>query len=154
MVMKKMIIQTKYHGELEIDEKKIIHFEEGIPSFEDEKQFIILPLEDSPFLILQSVKTASLGFVLISPFEYFPDYDAVLPDAAVKKLKIENENEVVVFTILTVHEPFENTTANLRAPIVVNTKAQLGKQVILNNDKYTTKHRIINKSPASIGEED
>lgn len=144
-----MKINTKYHGEIEIDDKVIVKFEEGIPSFEDEKQFVVLPLEeDSPFLILQSMTTSSLGFVIINPFEYFADYTIDVSESTVQKLKIENEECVAIYTILTVQEPFENTTANLSGPIVINAKEQLGKQVILNNDKYTTQHRII-ISPAT-----
>lgn len=148
-----MKINTKYHGEIEIEDKAIINFDEGIPSFEDEKQFVVLPLdEDNPFLILQSVTTPSLGFVIINPFEYFTDYTVDLSDTTLQKLKINNEEQVVLYTILTVQEPFEKTTANLSGPIVINAKEQLGKQIILNNEKYTTKHRII-KTPAAVSKE-
>lgn len=148
-----MKINTRYHGEIEIEDKAIIQFEEGIPSFEDEKQFIILPLdEDSPFLILQSVTTSNLGFVIINPFEYFSDYTVDLSESTIQKLKIESEEQVAIYTILTVQEPFENTTTNLSGPIVINVKDQLGKQVILNSEKYKTKHRII-KNPAEVCKE-
>ncbi|WP_458411855.1 flagellar assembly protein FliW [Schinkia sp. CFF1] len=148
-----MKIHTKYHGEIEIEEKAIIQFADGIPSFENEKEFVILPLgEDSPFLILQSIKNANLGFVIISPFDYFNDYVVDLSDSVIEKLQIEDEEQAAVFAILTVQEPFENTTANLRGPIIVNMNKQLGKQIILNDDKYTTKHRII-KTPTPISEE-
>lgn len=151
--MIRMKINTKYHGEIEIEDKAIIVFEEGIPSFENEKQFVILPLEeDSPFLILQSVTTPGLGFVIINPFEYFTDYTIDLSEPTVQKLNIANEEQVAIYTILTVQDPFENTTANLSGPIVINVKEQLGKQVILNTEKYTTKHRII-ETPAVVSEE-
>lgn len=148
-----MKINTKYHGEIEIEDKAIIQFEEGIPSFEDEKQFVIIPLdEDSPFLILQSATTPNLGFVIINPFDYFTDYTVDLSDSTIQKLKIESEDQVAIYTILTVQEPFENTTTNLSGPIVINVKDQLGKQIILNNEKYTTKHHII-KTPTALSKE-
>ncbi|HHW36009.1 MAG TPA: flagellar assembly protein FliW [Bacillales bacterium] len=148
-----MKIQTKYHGEIEIKDNQIIHFEEGIPSFEDENQFVILPFgEDSPFLILQSVQSSTLGFVITSPFDFFTDYTVKLTDSVIEKLKIEGEDHLAIFSILTVQDPFHNTTANLRGPVVINTKAQLGKQIVLNDEKYTTKHFII-KTPASVSEE-
>ncbi len=148
-----MKIQTKYHGEIEIEEQSIIHFEEGIPSFEDEKKFVILPFgQDSPFLILQSVQSSTLGFVIASPFDFFNDYSVKLSDSTLEKLKINSEEHVAIFSILTVQDPFHNTTANLRGPVVINTIEQLGKQIVLNDEKYTTKHFII-KTPASISEE-
>jgi flagellar assembly factor FliW len=137
-----MKISTKYHGEIEINEKDIFHFEYGIPGFLDEKQFVLLPLEDSPFVILQSVKTPELGFVMIDPFIYFKDYDFDLDEQSVAQLQLSSEKEVAVYVILTVADPFDNTTANLQAPIVLNCKKKLGKQVILTNTPYKTKHRL------------
>jgi flagellar assembly factor FliW len=137
-----MKIHTKYHGECEIHEKDIFHFEHGIPGFLDEKQFVLLPLEDTPFVILQSVKTPKLGFVVIDPFSYFNNYDFELDDHSVEQLQLSSEKEVAVYVILTVADPFDNTTANLQAPIVLNYEKKFGKQVILTNAPYKTKHRL------------
>jgi flagellar assembly factor FliW len=137
-----MKIHTKYHGECEIYEKDIFNFEHGIPGFLDEKQFVLLPLEDTPFIILQSVKTPALGFAMIDPFIYFKDYDFELDEQSIVQLRLSSEKEVVVYVILTVADPFEQTTANLQAPIVLNYEKKLGKQVILTNTPYKTKHRL------------
>ena len=56
-----MVIQTKYFGEIQIDETKVIHFEQGIFGFEDQKEFAVLyegETDDNPFCWLQSVKEA------------------------------------------------------------------------------------------------
>lgn len=141
-----MEAQTKFHGVIEIAEKDIVSFESGIPGFPDEDKFSILPIEeDGAFMILQSLKSPSLAFVIVNPFQYFPDYDFTLEDPVVEKLKIDSPEDVLVYTILTVQEPFEKTTANLQAPIIINLKKVLGKQVILNNEKYTTRHKIMEK---------
>lgn len=39
-----MKIATKYHGEIDIQAADIIRFEQGVPGFFDEKQFVLLPL--------------------------------------------------------------------------------------------------------------
>jgi flagellar assembly factor FliW len=137
-----MKLLTKYHCEIEISEKDIFHFENGIPGFLDEKYFVLLPLEDTPFVILQSVKTPELGFAMIDPFIYFKDYDFELDEQSVTQLQLSSEKEVAVYVILTVADPFNNTTANLQAPIVLNYEKKLGKQVILTNTTYKTKHRL------------
>lgn len=138
-----MKIKTKYHGEIEIEEKNIIKFPYGIPSFQDEKQFYILPFsEDTPLFILQSVKSESLAFVVVSPFDFFPDYSVKLSDQITEQLEIEKEEDVAIFSILTIQEPFQNTTANLQGPIVINSAKKLGKQVILSDSPYKTKHRL------------
>lgn len=146
-----MNIQTKYHGEITIEETDIIRFENGIPGFLNEQQFIILPLtEDGIYSIMQSVRTSQLAFVITNPFIFYKDYDFTVEDMVVKQLGIETITDVKVFNILTLQDPFENTTVNLQAPIIINTKNNLAKQVILNNESYKTKHPLFNESPDSI----
>lgn len=141
-----MKIQTKYHGEIEISDKEILTFINGIPGFLDEEKFILLPLqEDETFLILQSIVTGGLAFVLVNPFTYFPEYDFSLEESIVELLNIASPEDLVVFSILTIGEPFENTTANLQAPIIINSKNNQAKQVVLNNESYTTRHKILEK---------
>lgn len=147
-----MKIETKYLGEVEINEAKIIDFESGIPSFLDEKKFILLPFDETtPFYILQSVKTPQLGFVVVSPFQFFPDYQAKLSDATIAALKIEAETDVALFLILTVQEPFTLTTGNLQGPIAINSMKQKGKQIALNDPSYGTKHFLMPQPVAKEG---
>ncbi|KXZ17277.1 flagellar assembly protein FliW [Bacillus nakamurai] len=138
-----MIIQTKYHGEIRIDEGQIISFESGLPGFNDETQFVVLPLsKDSPFLALQSVKQEHIAFIVASPFIFFKGYEFDIDNATIELLNIENIEDVEVMAILTIEEPFENTTANLKAPIVVNKKEMKAKQIILHDASFETKHLI------------
>ncbi|OQP17252.1 flagellar assembly protein FliW [Geobacillus zalihae] len=137
-----MNIDTKYHGTVAVKEEDIIHFPHGLPGFTDEKRFVLLPLADTPFVILQSVETPALGFVLIEPFSYFPTYEIGLDDNTLEQLQITGEQDVALYVILTVADPFDDTTANLQAPIVINVHKRLGKQVILTNTDYKTKHRL------------
>lgn len=142
-----MKIQTKYHGEIRIEDSQIVHFENGLPGFFEEKKFVILPLtEDQVYLILQSVQTPAIAFVITNPFLFFKDYEFKLDDGIVEKLGIKDVNDVQVFNILTVQDPFEKTTINLQAPIVMNVKNNHAKQVILNHDNYTTREPLFQTS--------
>jgi len=69
-----------------------------------------------------------------------------LEEPVVAELVLESENDVLVYSILTVQDPFEKTTANLQAPIIINSKNLRAKQVILHNEQYNTKHPIIKKT--------
>jgi flagellar assembly factor FliW len=141
-----MLIKTKYHGEIDIREDDILTFEKGIPGFLEEKEFIVLPLsEDQSFSIMQSVSTEYLAFVIANPFYYFRDYDFQLEDPILEELEMKSEQEVQVYSILTVEEPFEQTTANLQAPVIINIMNHKAKQVILNNGNYKSKHPIFKK---------
>ena len=137
-----MKVETKYHGQCEIDKEDIFRFDQGIPGFLEEKEFVLLPLEETPIVILQSVKTPELGFAMVNPFLYFPDYDFELDELSVEQLQLSSEKEVAVYVILTVADSFEHTTANLQAPVVLNSEKKLGKQVILTSTPYRTKHKL------------
>lgn len=143
-----MILDTKNFGEIEIDEDKIIHFPEGILGFEEEKQFIIINNEDeeNPFHWFQSISNPDLAFVIINPFFAYPNYDIIIPETAQEKLKIEDEKDVIVYSIVVVPEDMEKMTANLLGPIIINGNKKIGKQVILDDDRYTTKHYIFKQS--------
>lgn len=138
-----MIIQTKYLGETEITNDKIIKFESGLPGFEVERQFVLLDIaENVIFQILQSVKTPELAFFVVNPYLLFNDYSIQLNEHAIETLKIKDEQDVAVLTVMTVTEPFSDSTVNLKAPLVINLANKCGKQYILNDDEYSMRAKI------------
>ena len=142
-----MIVQTAYFGELEIDESQIIHFEHGIPGFEEEKQFILQSIEeDSGFQVLQSVQTPELSFVVLNPYSVVIGYSFDLEESTVHALQLQEEKDVSVLAIVTLKETLAQSTVNLKAPIIVNTKNNLAKQVILNDDAYAIRHPLFLES--------
>ena len=79
---------------LEVEEGKIISFFDGIPGFEEEKKFLVIPYsEESPFVFLQSLKTAELAFLMTTPFVFFPEYEFEIDDESIEALGIEKEED-------------------------------------------------------------
>lgn len=144
-----MRIDTKFMGEMEISEENIIHFEKGIPAFEEEKKFVIIPMgEDTPFLLLQSIQTVEVAFIIVSPFPFFLNYEVKLTDAVISELDIQEEKDVAIYNILTVKDPFVETTINLQAPIIINTKNKKGKQFVIVDGNYETRQKFIQQTPS------
>lgn len=143
-----MELQTKYLGKIKIKNTDIITFSSGIPGFQEEREFVLLnlPGEDSTglFQVLQSVKTAELAFIITNPYYFYEDYGFKLSESLLKSLEIKSKEEVTVLSIVTVKDPFPESTINLKAPIIINHEKRLGKQYILDAEKYQT------KSPLSI----
>lgn len=138
-----MKIQTAYFGEVEIEETAIMTFDNGLPGFEEEKQFILMPLsEESPFEILQSTQTKEIAFVVMPPAVIVLNYSFDLDEAIVQALHIEDEKDVQVYAIVSLKESFAESTANLKAPIVINTTNNKAKQVILANEEYMIRQPI------------
>lgn len=151
--MMKMNIRTKYHGEITIQREDILSFEKGIPGFPDETQFVLIPLtDDGLFQVLQSTVNAEIGFLITDPFLFKKDYDFILDDAIVEDLQLQIEEDVKVMVIITPQEPFNRSTANLQAPVIINVKNQKARQVILNNTNYQTKHPLFAEEPATAKE--
>lgn len=144
-----MEINTASFGKIDLDESKIIHFQDGIPGFENEKRFTVILNEDidNPFHYLQSVESEDLSFVIMNPFDIFPEYEFNIPQTSKEKLNIENENQVIVYTIVVVPKDIEKMTTNLQGPIIINTDEKKGKQIILDDNRYTTKHLLFHPNP-------
>ncbi|WP_261769502.1 flagellar assembly protein FliW [Paenibacillus polysaccharolyticus] len=125
---------------MEVDEQSIYEFSRGLPGFEDETTFALIPWEETPFSYLQSVKEKELSFLVVSPFEFKQDYSFELSDEDKEELEIEEE--VAVFSIVTIHSEITKSTMNLLAPVVINPVKRVGKQVVLLQSDYMTRHLI------------
>lgn len=138
-----MKLQTAQLGEIEIQEEAIVHFAHGVPGFDHLTQFVLLhPEELAPFSIMQSLQDGDIGFIITDPFLYKKDYEFELPESVLEELRIQHENEVVVWVIVTIPNKIEDATFNLQAPVVINLAKRLGQQVILHDRPYLSKHRL------------
>lgn len=141
-----MKILTKAFGEIEILEKQKIFFKEGIFGFEDIHEYVLLDTqENSPFYWLQSEKIPEIAFVIINPSTVESDYKCDIDPKYLKELEISNDEEILIFSIVTIQEDPKDITVNLLGPIIINKKTHKAKQIINQNDKYTVKHPIVKK---------
>lgn len=142
-----MIIETTHFGEIQINEENILDFQEGILGFEDIHKFGIIINEDteSPFSWIQAIEKPELAFALVDPFAIKKDYDFELKDADASNLGIEDPSQVAVFAIVVVPEDTKKISMNLKAPIIVNTKNKRAAQIILDSEKYTVRHFILDE---------
>lgn len=139
-----MKLQTKYLGDVQIETSQIIHFHSGLPGFIEETEFALLDLPGNPvFQALQSTKTKDLAFIVTNPYHFYMDYEFTLDDPIVESLAIKSKRDVAVLTIVTLKSPFEASTINLKAPIIINSTRQQAKQYILNMADYPTKASIV-----------
>ena len=140
-------ITTTRFGEIEEAEGKILHFAAGLPAFEDEHEFIIVPYdEESPYVFLQSASTPDLAFLMTIPFIFFPDYEFRLEDDVLESLALENQEDLLLYTLLTIPgSDIREMTANLLAPIVINSRTNEGRQIVLDKSAYRTKHKLFHK---------
>jgi flagellar assembly factor FliW len=138
-----MIVSTLSFGELEIEPQEVYEFPQGIPGFEEYHRFIIVqPNAELQFCYLQSVEESGLALLVCNPFLFFKDYDFQLSEAYQQELRITEEKDVVVWSVVTINWQSNEATMNLLAPIVVNIREKRGKQIILHDSEYRTKHNL------------
>ena len=137
-------VNTHRFGEIDVDEERVVHFEKGIPAFEDEHEFLILPYDtETPYYFMQSLKSPELAFLLTMPFLFFPDYTIEIDDNTINDLNIKNQEDVTLYVMVTIpNGSVRYMTANLLAPIVLNTENMQAKQMVQEKTSYTTKHRL------------
>lgn len=138
----KTLTETRI-GKIEYKDDEIINFANGIPGFENEKEFILVKADqDGTLVLLQSINTPELSFIIANPFSFYPDYEFKIDEQTKEELKIEKIEEVAVWGILSIPDDFQKATINLSAPLTINTKKRKGKQVILNDPNLQTKTPI------------
>ncbi|MBQ1511362.1 MAG: flagellar assembly protein FliW [Selenomonadaceae bacterium] len=137
-------VNTVRFGEIEVDESKVVHFPQGIPAFEEEHEFLIVPYDEaSPYVFLQSIATPDLAFLMTIPFVFFSDYEFEIDDESLARLGITRQEDLLIYVILTLPGgKVQDMTANLMAPIVINTANMQARQVVLDKSRYNTKHRL------------
>ncbi len=99
-----------------------LHFAAGLPGFPAAHHFALGTWggPDSPFLLMSSLEDPDVGFVVISPFVFYPDYEFDLDDAIAQRLGLVEPSDVVVLCIVTLQDHPADATVNLMGPIVVN----------------------------------
>ncbi|QQK81578.1 flagellar assembly protein FliW [Salicibibacter cibi] len=135
-------ISTTYSGEIEVSESEVIDFPNGLPAFENETRWILQPYR-GPFHVLQSVHTVELAFLVCEIFSVFPDYQIELPSSVTEPLQLTNTKQASLWTILTIKDPFETSTANMAAPLVLNVDSKKGKQYILQDSEYSRQFPLL-----------
>lgn len=138
-----MLINTKFLGQIEIEEHAIISFKNGLPGFPEIHRFVLLTMEENPSLYyFQSIEQEPLCFIVTSPFAIIEDYEADVSEETVEELEIKNPEDVNLYVILTIKADAKNITANLLAPLVINNSNNKATQEILNGEKYSVRHKL------------
>ncbi len=126
-------------GEIEYDPKKTLSFPEGLIGFEHLHEFVVIPSSKEGLLFwIQSVDDAQIAFVLTDPTNFFFDYKVVPDPNECAKLGLENPEECLSLSVVTVHLD-KKITLNLQAPILYSPGKCRGLQVILEKTKYQSR---------------
>ncbi|MCH7993822.1 MAG: flagellar assembly protein FliW [Planctomycetes bacterium] len=146
-----MIIETSRFGQLEVDDARLITFDEGILGFPDQKRYALVQTgEGSGFYWLQAVCTPELAFVVCDPRLFVADYQAPVKIEELQSIQLADASKGQVFVI--VNKVKDLLTGNFQGPLVVNVENRHGKQLVLSDKRYSTRHPLMKlSSPAALG---
>ena len=129
---------TRLIGEIEIDESKIITFEDGIIGFPDMKKFTLIfdeEKEGRPSISwLQSMDEPEIAFPVMDPLFVCETYNPSVEDELLKNLGTIKEDNLYVLVTVTVPQNIKELAVNLKAPIVINTDTRKASQIIVEDD--------------------
>jgi flagellar assembly factor FliW len=84
-----------------------------------------------------------LGFVIVDPLLVWPDYDPDIGPEDLQGLDIVRADQLAIYCIVRLSPDSEQVSANLKGPICINTGTMRGKQMVLMDDRYRTRHYIL-----------
>lgn len=137
-----MNIETSRFGTLEVDDDRLITFEQGILGFPNQTRYALIQTgENSAFYWLQAVDRAELAFVVCDPRLFVPDYVVPIRKEELSELNLADPAGAQVFVI--VNKVGELMTGNLQGPIVVNTVTRAARQMVLSDKRFSTRHPLM-----------
>ncbi len=135
-----MKANTKYFGEVDIEDDKVLDFPNGIIGFENLHKFaIIYDLDRGPeanLSYLQSLEEPLLVLPVVNPLVVLDDYNPMIEDEFLVPLDMPGEEEIMVLLSMTVPPDITKMTVNMKAPFVINTRTRKGGQIIVENTDY------------------
>ncbi|MBO4213382.1 MAG: flagellar assembly protein FliW [Lachnospiraceae bacterium] len=153
-----MVVNTKIFGEIDIDDSKIVTFENGIIGFPELKHFAVVYDEEKKganrISYLQSIEEGQFALPVMNPMLVKEDYNPFVDDELLKPLGNLNGENICVLVTVKVPSNIEQISVNLKAPVIINVDEKKGAQVIIE-DEYPVRfpiYDILKKNKEKGGE--
>ncbi len=141
-----MVAETKFFGKIDIEEEKIIEFPMGIIGFENLKRFALIYDKDkeqpSTISWLQSMEEPLMALPVISPTDIRAEYTPIIEDELTKQIGDPADADILIFVTMSIPSDLTKMSANLKAPIIINTVNRKAMQVIAENEDYEIKYNV------------
>ena len=146
-------VLTRDFGKLAYDPSAEWFFPRGLPGFEDQNRFVLIERDGlAPIVFLQSLKTPALCFLAVSVWAADPAYQVGMTRDDLDALELNGQPQpgdgALCLAILS--GSGDAFTANLLAPVVVNSKTRTAVQAVRADSIYSHRHPLrLEASPCS-----
>jgi flagellar assembly factor FliW len=129
-------------GPIDVDDGKLMTVPDGLLGFHAQRRFALLQTAPDPALFwLQAVDDPQLAFVVCDPLLFVPDYQVPVRRDDLELLDLQDPADCQVLVI--VNKVNGELTGNLLGPLVINTRTRQGRQLVLSDKRYGTRHRLL-----------
>jgi len=144
------LLTTRF-GTVEVPDKAVLFFSLGVLGFPEVRRYVMLDHgQNTPLKWLQAVDKPELAFPMVPATDLVQDYHITVSPDDLAALAMESTNDLLAFVILTIPNGApERTTANLKAPIVMNPTTHLARQVLVEQD-YPIRYPLPVEQPATV----
>lgn len=148
MTTEDVTIPTTRFGEISVVAEKIITFPKGLLGFEHCRRYCLIADEQTaPLVYMQSLEDPALAFVVVDPRVFYPDYKVEIDPNEIADLEVDDVNDITTWVVVTVPEDITRLSVNLQGPLLLNTRSNRAKQVVLTRSPYKTSHCIADAFP-------
>ena len=124
-------------GLREIPEESVIEFPDGVPGLGELRRFVLLRPDDlGPIVVLKSVEDERVSLPLVPAEAVHPGYELHLEEEARQALQVEATDDLAALAVVVLAGEGGVAACNLYAPIVVNFRSRIGRQVLQGESEY------------------
>jgi flagellar assembly factor FliW len=134
-------VQLPRFGTCTYREAEVLTFPWGLPGFPDCQRFLALTVGAGTVLWLQSLDDLKVALPVADPWQFFPEYEPRLPSFARLSLALDRAEDFAVLAVTIIPEEGE-ATMNLMAPIIVNLRTRVARQVTVEGEEYSMRTPI------------
>lgn len=117
-----------------LPEIPVIELAQPMPGFPDLARFALVQVDDGGALCsLTSLDRPGVRFLVVPPVTFFPDYAPEVHEDVLTELGSSSLDDILLLCVLTAGDSLATTTANLAAPVLVDTTTQRAVQVLLDD---------------------
>lgn len=140
-----MKAKTRYFGEVDIEDSKVITLEKGMIGFPELNHFALIfdeekDKKDVSIMWFQSLDDGDVAFPVLNPGYVMEDYSPTIVDEHRSFGTLTSDNMYILVTA-SVPQKIEDFSVNLKAPIIINTDIQKGEQIIVEDD-YPIRYKV------------
>ena len=145
-----MRLNLRLFGEVEIEDDKIITFEKGLMGFEEYHRYALMYDSEKGsgkgIMWLQSVEEGGPAFPVVHPLDFLAEYAPVVEDEWLADIgEYTSDEDLLVLCVLTVPANLADMTANIKAPLIINTITRKGCQIIVINEDYSVRFNVYDR---------